>query len=155
MLVILEGVDGSGKTTLIEILKSVMKCKVLTGYWDCDECVKAAKSSEIYLSDRSPITDIVYRLCDGGERRNLDLFCLTKILSEKSKVIYCNTDSSYEDAMARGEDNITDKTLHERIRTMYDVIITMFEKFQDVPVYKFNWKTCDTNDVIKFIKEEV
>lgn len=158
MLVIFEGVDGSGKTTAIQKIReqtnyNTMKAlrhdtNTFADYFD------AATSDDITLCDRSPISDIVYRLCDTAEVGAFNLFDIAFLFDRgKVKIVYCDTEQSYVDAINRGEDFVTLKSHHDELRQLYRIVITILKKFTKVSICNFDWTKNDLSKVIKFIKE--
>ena len=154
MIILIEGVDGSGKSTLCKqlTLEGYILTDVPQGVHQSEEYRGKAVSDNIYICDRSFISDLVYRLEDGKPRRGMDIYSMVKVLSEGVKVIFCHTDTSYEDSMARGEDNITDKSRNLAINHLYNIVYRLLKIFANVPVIDYNWKTDDISDVIKFIE---
>lgn len=157
MLIILEGGDGAGKSTLCRQLQELGAIKVDVKRYSknhfhqwCE--IKNKLGHELVVSDRSFISDIVYRLQDElpADDMNLSQICIT--LKYNVKIILCETDTSFEDGIKRGEDNITNKEQAENIKYLYNVITTMFNKFLSVPVLKYNWKKQNIDDVMNFIK---
>lgn len=161
MLILVEGVDGSGKTTLCKQL--VDKCKVqqiningaLSEAFDLYRSFVSHVTicNTTVITDRSFVTDLVYRLSDDKPRETIDLSQMCYLLRGPVAIVLCETDTSYEDAMKRGEDNIIDKQRSDEIKKTYEIITSMFNKFLNVPVYKYNWKKQNVGDVINFIKE--
>ena len=160
MLIILEGVDGSGKTTLCSQLEELGAIKISINRGTKNQyrqyfcsLMKYEHVCDFLVTDRSFISDLVYRLEDGKDRDDMTLMEMCSLLEKDTKIILCETETSFEDAMLRGEDNITDKKRSENIKYLYNLVIEMFSKFQDIPVYKYNWKKQNIGDVINFIKE--
>lgn len=160
MLIILEGVDGSGKTTLCSQLEGLGATKISIDRGTKNQYgqyfysrMKYEPTCDFLVTDRSFISDLVYRLEDGKDRDDMTLMEMCSLLKNDTKIILCETETSFEDAMLRGEDNITDKKRSENIKYLYNLVITMFGKFQNIPVYKYNWKKQNIDDVINFIKE--
>lgn len=153
MLILLEGADGSGKTTLCKQLKEF-------GFNVADPVDRA--DTNLYeqwlklinkgdaIIDRSFITELVYRTVDGKETGDLNLEQMCYLL-KYCKVILCETDSAFEDSIKRGEDNITDKETATKIKDAYKLILTMLSKFTKAEVFTYNWKKQKFNEVIKFI----
>ena len=157
MLVILEGVDGSGKTTLCNQLKekgiptvtAVDRFSKFPYY----EWLKLVYENTISVVDRSFITELVYRTVDGKNSGTMKLEDMCKILSS-CKVILCETDTAFEDSMSRGEDNITDEKTSKQIQLTYRIITTMLSKFTSVKTFTYDWKHQTVDDVINFIYNE-
>lgn len=159
-IIILEGGDGSGKTTLAKQLVDAgaeyvkFDRNIDNMYREYSNLLLKSLHDYVVL-DRSFITDIVYRLHDDKKPDNMNLQQMLYIIQSKSVVIiHCETDTSYEDSMRRGEDNITDKQDADAIKILYNVIIKMFEKYTKVPVFKYNWQKQKPIEVIKFINNE-
>lgn len=157
MLVILEGVDGSGKTTLCNQLKE--KCFIVESpvyrleQFPYIRWFELSQKREITIVDRSFITELVYRTIDGKPTGKMTLSEMCDIL-QFCKIVLCETDSSFEDSMLRGEDNITDEKTSKQIQTAYRIIVTMLNKFASVKTFTYNWKHQTVDDVIKFIYKE-
>ena len=66
-------------------------------------------------------------------------------------IVYCKTDTQYEDSISRGEDNITNKDDANDIRNLYDVMMRIFVK-ENVPLTVYNWKEQNVFNVLDFIK---
>lgn len=159
MLIFVEGPDGSGKTTL---------CKELIDNKAADILVKVPRGTknqnDFYdrirhcknkiLFDRCFISDLVYRLWDNGKPDGMSLDDMFFVLSKSdSRIIFCKTDSAFDDAQKRGETFITNRKNHDIISSNYDVIQNMLRKFTDIPVMVYDRKYSDVSDVIKFIEK--
>ena len=157
MLVILEGVDGSGKTTLcnqlkekgIPIVTSVDRLSKFPYY----EWLKLVYKNTVSVVDRSFITELVYRTIDGKNAGTMKLEDMCKILP-LCKIVLCETDSAFEDSMLRGEDNITNEKTSKQIQRTYQIITTMLSKFTSVKTFTYDWKHQTVDDVINFIFKE-
>lgn len=124
MLIILEGADGSGKTTLLKkFLDDGIICKRCLRHEDVDwnKLCYLAKDTDIVI-DRSFITDLVYRLVQGGNPESIALKTMIPII-DKSIIVLCETSNMFEESMKRGEDNIIDKDTAQKIKDMYDTIV--------------------------------
>ena len=156
MIVIVEGVDGSGKSTLCKKLVDLgYDQSIITGgpteYKRYKNLADNYKRS-VVIMDRSFITDMVYRSLDLNERRGMDLYEMVNILKTDVKIIHCKSETSYEDSMLRGEDNITSRQRSDIIKNTYDIIISMLKVFTKVEVMNYNWRTNNIGKVIEFIK---
>lgn len=156
MIVILEGADGSGKTTLAKTLVNWGYNKLnVPAKEDVDAYSKYlvyGHDSQIFIADRSFISDLVYRSVDNKEVGTLDFYQIALILTTKIKIIYCKTDTSFNDAITRGEDNITDYYTHKKISDAYDTVISIIYKFARVNVMTYDWSKNKLSDVINFIE---
>ena len=70
------------------------------------------------------------------------------------KIVLCETDSSFEDSMIRGEDNITSEKTSKLIQLIYQIITAMLSKFTSVKAFTYDWKHQTVDDVINFIYKE-
>ena len=157
MIVFVEGVDGSGKSTLIENLSnmfsSIRVSRQEDEHFTWNKVVSLGKSlgdSAVILVDRSPLTEYVYRTEDGKACK----YRYSQILKwfRDGKVIYCNNNNAYDNAMSRGEDNLTDKDRHDDVKHIYDTYVSAL-KLENVPVMYYNWQENCLEDVINFIEE--
>ena len=156
MLLLLEGVDGTGKTTLLkELLDRGFCCKRTFRHdnKDAKPFYKYSQSKGIVVLDRSFISDMVYRMVDNLCAEDLSMHDASEVLDGDVKIIHCVNNNHYEDAMKRGEDNITDKTLSDKIAFIYEIFMTYFSKYTNAKVFKYDYHCNTVDDVIDFIKE--
>lgn len=157
MLILLEGVDGSGKTTLCNQLKEKgFVCEAPIDRlerFSYAKWMELAKRRDVTIVDRSFITELVYRTMDGKERGTMSLKKMCNVLPF-CKIVLCETDTAFEDSILRGEDNITSKRISKQIQNVYQIITAMLSKFTSVKTFTYDWKHQTVNDVIKFIFEE-
>lgn len=159
MLIFVEGPDGSGKTTL---------CKELIDSGAADILIKVPRGTknqnEFYdwirhckhkiLFDRCFISDLVYRLWDNCKPDSMSLDDMFLVLRHSdSRIIFCKTDTAFDDAQKRGETFITNRKNHDIISSNYDVIQKLLRKFTNIPVMVYDRKYSDVSDVIKFIEK--
>lgn len=174
MLVLVEGADGTGKTTLIKQLqeygfmtlskviedtgnKNILNLGKIGDYnfevlesWEY--CSKFFK--KIYLVDRSFISEIVYSIV-LYRPTNLKLESwITYLKNYETKVIHCVSDTAYDDAMRRGETHITDKRVHKKLELCYDTVIDVIRKFTYTNTFRYDYKKNDIKEVVKFIVGE-
>ena len=159
MIILIEGADGSGKSTLVNQLN-------VRGYFTFSIDDKSKPSEEyrwkaiiascednVAICDRcSFISDLVYRICDGKPRRGIDLYKIASIMRNDVAIVHCKTDSAFEDAMLRGEDNIVNSDSHNELEKCYDMILEMFRIFSGTDIFEYNWKKQNVSDVINFIE---
>ena len=158
MLIIIEGPDGSGKTTLCNklaehgftILRRVRDDK----NFSFTEFTNMQHSNTVYVLDRALLTPWAYRLLDK-QNLNVDDFTLSEVITllSKSKLIYCTCKHSYDYSMLRGEDNISDRLTSMHLRTIYDFIVDTLKLYNISTIYEYDFEKQSFDDVIKFIKE--
>ena len=160
MLIFVEGPDGSGKTTLC---KELIKCGAADILVTVPRGVK--NQSEFYelirhckhrvVFDRCFISDVVYRLWDNCKPDDMTLEDMLYVLNHgNSCIIFCDTNTAFDDAQSRGENFITDRKNHDIISNNYRTLQMMFRKFTKVPVMVYDRNFSDVSDVIKFIEKE-
>lgn len=156
MIIILEGVDGSGKTSLLNTLinRGYDRIVIEAGNYEFDNWrdAKIKYKDDVAISDRSFITDLVYRMYDGENRRGMNLAQMCGTLSNEIIIIHLQSGTEFSDAMTRGENNITDIYSHTRIKMLYKDVMTMLKNFVGVPIINYNWRTDDVADIINFIE---
>lgn len=156
MIIYFEGVDGSGKTTLKDAFaKRLEKLKDLKGINvepDGERLIntnptKAGRLSEldllaklremaddtstIYLCDRGPLSDIIYRTFDTHKPViSFETFWVFWYLNQfKFIVVGCDTEKSLELTLLRGDDNPIAKSRHSEIRYLYQQVLPMFNAY--------------------------
>lgn len=160
MMILVEGIDGSGKSILVKQLyeKGYAIQKVLLHQkFNYRKAAEYCGQGDITLiEDRSPITDIVYRIFDNGiadREENIDDI-LYWINYFNVKVIYCKNNSSYKDAQIRGEDTIKNYADHEKVSTIYDTVMSIINRSYPNNIFEYDWHRHSIQDVIKFIEQE-
>lgn len=147
MITYFEGVDGSGKSTLVDYLNRHYKYPIakapdrmddkyaeLTAWYEFD--LVHSNSVNNWIVDRGPLTEFVYRFVRQDTPSYLQLRDLQDLLSGH-KIVLCSTMYSWQRSMKRGEDNITDKTLHEQIKQFYVKAAQMVEQFANCKVFNY------------------
>lgn len=156
MLILVEGADGSGKTTLVNQLSEYFPTmRINRGndhikeFYDNLTCM-----NEDIVLDRCFITDVVYRLAldDGIGTDGINMFYMDCILRD-SIVIYCKTVTQYDDAMYRGEDNITDLKTAQTISRHYDAVMKFINTRTSTHVIKYDWHLDTPEDLVSTIKD--
>lgn len=159
MLIFVEGPDGSGKTTLCkELIKAGGADILITvprGTKNQNEFYQLMRHSEHRIVfDRCFISDVAYRLWDNCKPDDMTLEdMLYTLRGSNSRVIFCDTDTAFDDAQSRGESFITNRKNHDIISNNYKTLQMMLRKFTKVPVMMYDRKFSDVSDVIKFIEK--
>lgn len=159
MLILVEGGDGSGKSTLVETLRKfnfkIAKPAALQNKHQFEYYERLALQS-IYaeqnvILDRSFLSELVYRIYDKKKPRLKlgEIFSLLKYC----KIILCETGTQFQDAIARGEDNITKEEDSRQIKFLYRQYIALIEQFENVPVLRYNWQKNKMIEIISFINQ--
>ena len=156
MLILVEGADGSGKTTLVNQLSEYFPTmRINRGndhikeFYDNLTCM-----NEDIVLDRCFITDLVYRLAldDGIGTDGINMFYMDCILRD-SIVIYCKTVTQFDDAKARGENNITDLKTAQTISKYYDAVMKFINTRTSTHVIKYDWHFDTPEDLVSTIKD--
>ena len=156
MLILVEGADGSGKTTLVNQLSEyfpIMRINRgndhIKEFYDNLTCM-----NEDIVLDRCFITDVVYRLAldDGIGTDGINMFYMDCILRD-SVVIYCKTVTQFDDAKARGENNITDLKTAQTISKYYDAVMKFINTRTSTHVIKYDWHFDTPEDLVSTIKD--
>lgn len=176
MIIYLEGVDGSGKSTLaaviakrLEEVKTIRKIKYVANGEDLiptnpnkpnrltteelgTKLIQMVQDlTTVYICDRGPISDIIYRTFDEFEPvMNLDLFWkLWFFNAHLFIIVYCNNNKSLELMLERGDSNPIAVNKHKELEYLYSQIIELF-----CPVH-YDFETDDANEKINLIFAEL
>lgn len=158
MIIFVEGPDGSGKSTLINQLSDryitarVSKMAENNLVWNKLTVLGQQLGGDQFLvMDRSPLTEYIYR----SEDRTKSKFIFYEVMKwlRRGKFIYCNNDHAYVNAISRGEDNITSKTRHDKLKQFYDAFVPTLIA-DGIKVMYYDWQKDSIDDVIRFIEEE-
>ena len=164
MIVLVEGPDGAGKTTLINDLvdysndKKVGCTKLTTLPRDWPDQFRLWRelftslrdyrlSPHIYLIDRSFLSEIIYRMVMNDKEANIKLQDVTTLMKSVSAIVYCNHKDAYNFAKKRGEDYVTDELTHSRITNGYEIMIGVIEMFTDTDVIYYDLTLNNVVDV--------
>lgn len=175
MIVILEGPDGSGKSTLTNNLYSYFS-KIIETDKDGEsrvetrpgrikktkdelmiELERMANSKKLYLLDRSPISDIVYRVFDDYQ----PVFSLKDLMSFINRnisrvfIIRCRVDDSYNIMRKRGDDNPVALYRYDEICKVYQIIFDAISSITSIRTFDFT-KSCKNDlfiEIVEWIEE--
>ena len=158
MLVIVEGIDGSGKSTLCENLKQkgykILRKERNDKQYGVTDMIRFQISPFKYVMDRALLTQWAYRLLDGKDldKGDFDLIVTLRVLRE-SPVIYCNCPTAFKYSMERGETNICTLEQREKLSQIYNFIIGTLRLYDITNIYEYNFEKQTVDDVLNFIKE--
>ena len=157
--VFLEGVDGTGKTTLFNKVKGLFGeseyftfpshpiNEDISFYLD----LKKDHTNKVCMMDRSFVTDLTYRLTDNEEPSftlsEMENFCRDNAVY----VIYCNNENSYQKAMERGDDNIPDENTHKLRQFMYTISLNIFKTYGNVQILSYDYEKDEFNNIVLFL----
>jgi thymidylate kinase len=157
MLLIIEGNEGTGKTTLINQLAEEIPFVTIKYPKEVKNTFQMlnnfTKDSILYVLDRSFISDIVYRRLDH-KKGQMTLYQIGQLCGSPSgiKIIFCHHDKAFENAVKRGETNITVESVHKIITDGFFFAEEMLKNFTDIDIFDYNYEYQDVNDVIEFIR---
>ena len=157
MLVIVEGIDGSGKTTLCDALQR-NNCEIIRqergdAKLSTSDITYYLTTTKIIVMDRAILTPWAYRIFDNGKLDSVDFSFVESLnILANAKVIYCNNKNAYSWSMRRGETNIKSFDDSERLRNIYDVIIGTIKLYNLSTVFEYDFEKDSVEDVIKFIQ---
>jgi thymidylate kinase len=150
MIVYIEGVDGSGKSTFAKAITEYLqenKIKVypkaeklmVTHPWRIDritkerlikELVRCLSSSTVYIVDRGELSDIIYRTFDKDKYDALmtlaEFHTFYGNYADRYVVVHCDTDLSEQLMLSRGEDNLISIQEHQKLRYLFQQIMPLF-----------------------------
>ena len=172
MLIIVEGVDGSGKTTLIKELANRLEELNINYSIDTEALINTKPNTEnrvssgvlvfnmlyminanaVYICDRSPISDIIYRTFDDyNVVINLSLlFELWQDHKSNMIMIHCDTAKSLELLTKRGDNNKIAFEKHKEIKYLYSQIMPLFNSLK----YDFTTDNEFVNNIVSQIAEK-
>ena len=146
MIIILEGPDGSGKTTLRKTFeeRGYFYMQSVPREWPMQYDVHNKLYRDIQdkdvVFDRCFVSELIYRTIKNDYVPNISLKEIAQLLDfHKIIFVYCNTETAFEDSMKRGDEYITDSDEHKNISAMYDIVMNIINKFTRAEVMKYNW----------------
>lgn len=177
MLIIFEGPDGSGKSTLQDKVCEIMQkyspaIKVLNNAeWlilthpksdtrvNERELYKQLKrmatcKDTVYLVNRGPISDIIYRIFDNYSTVTTFPKLLDFIVKYQRQIIivYCNSKIAEQKMLERGDENPVAISRHKEISKIYDLLMSIIDSKVKYSLKKFDMsKKNDTNRIISDI----
>lgn len=145
MIYIYEGVDGSGKSIKAQQDADTLGCKCIRNpiswtdkdaYEQWIKFFEDNKDKDLCV-DRSFISNPIYRSWAHKEPEYTDEQLLS-LLGKEFTLVYCESGTEYEDASARGEDNLKTKEDYDDIKVRYRNFIKLVARHR--PVYIYNWR---------------
>ena len=163
MLVIIEGPDGSGKTTLVKDLcnnygymeiKSVQRD--LPNQYDSWFTIikQLADSDAKYVMDRCYLSEWVYRLTMADKVPNMTLLDMVVLLYLRPnvKIVFCNNNNAYKNACNRGEDYVETRKQHNRITNTYEFLYDTLKTFTTIDVIKYKYSNKSVQKLIDILE---
>lgn len=146
-LFIVEGADGTGKTTLVnKLVEQGMKLLPPVSR-DCNcyddlfsSWVSMARGNGDWIMDRSIFTDIVYRYVLGGWCISSNLATILRMLSKiDSTIVHCNNEDCYERSITRGENFVTEEDTSLKIQQAYDFLMFVISNYTNIQVVQYDY----------------
>ena len=177
MIVYIEGVDGTGKTTFAKALyEKLKKEKIFKKVEPDGEALIPTKPKDpkrlkpqelhikfvemaedlntLYICDRGPLSDIIYRTFDNYTPV-VDLITLSTMIAmsgPKVFLVHCDTADSFTNMMTRGETNPTSINFHKALKKLYRQIIPTFRV---LPAVEYDMAKHDLDGVITILLERL
>ena len=174
MIIQLEGPDGSGKSTLARAIKEALYEMVPVWYDNIEyiiptkptakdrlnekelfkRLVKIAKSKTVYILDRGPISDVIYRVFDSYN----SVTTLPKIIKffeehvVRCFVVFCGTPLAEEKMLERGEDNPTSLNRHKELTKVYNIVEDCFKATIPFNIKHFDYSKNKCSSLISDIE---
>jgi len=150
MIVYIEGVDGSGKSTFATAVTEYLQKEgfmvhpkaekmMVTHPWRLDRVTSEQLidritsrliSNEVFIVDRGELSDIIYRTFDFDKYQALmplkEYYELYRRHSLSYIIIHCDTNRSEELMLKRGEDNPISIVEHQKLRYLFNQIMPLF-----------------------------
>lgn len=153
MLVILEGPDGSGKSSLATQLKEAGLTLVrqprgiaFTYRW----MRLLAKSKRATVFDRWGVTSWVYRLLDNEPLDEVDFtFSEMCTILKNSVIVYCTNKNAFENSIKRGETNIRTKQKAKELKRLYDFAINTIKLYKLSTVIEFDFSKDSVDELLQ------
>lgn len=158
MLLIIEGNEGTGKTTLIEqlskslVFATVKYPKEFKNTYDMLD--NFAKSKNLFVCDRSFISDMVYRRLDH-KTGQMTLYQIGKLCCDNScniKIVFCFNENAFKNAIARGEDNITVESVHKTLDNEFYSVRNLINCFTCIETFDYDYEYNSVDDVVGYVK---
>lgn len=146
MLVLLEGADGSGKSTLYERLRENFKYNFIKGLPRDDSghflwWKRHIESPYVYFIDRGFISELVYRPIKDDAEPNITLEEIGNLCSRNLFIIYCKNKNAYANMKLRGDDYITNEKEHKQVVQKYEHVFDTINWFTNCWLYEYNYST--------------
>lgn len=179
MIILFEGPDGSGKSTVIQkLVKDLSSMNKRVLYVNTEDVAPTkpsaknratkkeirtkfkalAKDSKIWLIDRSPISDCVYRVFDNGQpvMQFNEFLDFGLDIYPNCFIVYCKTDKAEEYMLARGETNQTSILHHRELTKVYDLVFRVWQRMLPEAYYQYDFTKKKSykdmlNAIIKFM----
>lgn len=158
MIILLEGVDGSGKTTLYRELQKEFNYNFIKGLPRDDNghylwWKKKIESPYIYFIDRGFISEWVYRPIKDDAEPNISLEEIGNLCSRNLLVLWCNNKNGYKNILERGDDYINNKKEYDMIVNRYIQVITTINWFTNSCIYEYDYEKDSLEELLKYIKD--
>ena len=146
MIIYLEGVDGTGKSTLVRMLEDTLS---KFGKVDAEankripthpnrpgrvtqaklfkELKAMARDNVIHIVDRGPISDVIYRVFDA----HTSVTTMKKVqefldeFNNRVLLIYCRNNAAKRNMLERGDDNPIAIEKHDEISKAFDIVMDL------------------------------
>lgn len=167
MLIILEGPDGSGKSTLCKSLCENLNFKNVVppirtignqyNIW-YNLIYGLCISDEYYVMDRCFLSELIYRSIKKDFSANIsftDISELLKLFGSNSRLhlVFCENNNAYNFAMNRGEDYVTNKGQHQDITNAYKFLKNVLTVFTTISIITYDFEKDNVDKIRRLLNE--
>ena len=157
MIILLEGPDGAGKSTLYERLQHDFDGEFIKGIWytranQYDWWKAHMTSDTVYFIDRGFISELVYRPIKRDRKANISLREIGSLCTDDLFVVYCTNKNAYDKMLERGDNYITSSAEHESITVRYTEVMNTIEMFTNSQIFNYDYEYTDYNTLLNAIK---
>lgn len=161
MIIYIEGVDGSGKTTLADKIAKMCKKEkfVYERYAERNISTKPdavnritfeelvekfefmANDKVLHILDRGPISDCIYRMFDDYEPvgKLQDYISLFDRCKNKLMIVYARTKKAEEMMRKRGDDNPVAISHHKELSKAYDLVMGIVNTYLNNKIIPYDF----------------
>lgn len=156
MVILLEGVDGSGKSVLYNILRDNFGYNFIKALPRDDNnqylwWKKKIESPYVYFMDRGFVSEWVYRPVKDDEEPNISLEEIGNLCSRNLLVIWCKNRNSFYNMKRRGDNYVSNAMEHKLLSQRYVQVLTTINWFTNSLIYEYDYEKDSLEVLLKYI----